>query len=177
MKRRVPLPALMLVGLLLTTHAAAQLSPCSLVDMPQVRAIAPGFVPPLAADAPGPLTATELPGLPTPLTLLQCTGGMNAAGAITFRLGLLGAQRELTNAEWRAVDRLLGVQAPAAAGEVACWREAQRSKSGGLLHEAGCGQARGRYRLQISVEHPDSTLLPTEPALRALLARALLRLP
>lgn len=85
----------------------AQPAPCALVDPARVRSLAPAFAPPLVADAAGALTPSELPGLPVPLRLDQCTSAMTAAGAISFRLTLLSAPRELSAAEWVAVGKAL----------------------------------------------------------------------
>lgn len=156
--------------------AAAQPAPCALVDVARVRAIAPGFVPPLVADAPGTLAPRDLPGLPVPLRLDQCTSAMTAAGAISFRLTVLTVPRALTAAEWAAVGKALDHAEPMLSAAPQCSVEQQSTKHSGTLHSAGCGQTRGRHRVEISFEHPQAAQLPPVEQIRALLAAAMARL-
>jgi hypothetical protein len=159
-----------------TPAAHAQSNACALVDAARVRAMTPGFVPPLAADAPVNLLPRDLPGLPVPLRVQQCTSGMSAAGAIGFRLGLLTAPRELSAAEWAAAGKALDHAEPMLSTAPQCERMQEATKRGGTLHSAMCGHTRGRHRLEIGFEHPNAAQLPSPEAIRSLLADALARL-
>jgi hypothetical protein len=170
------------LSMLLAATAAAHAQPnaCALVDAARVRALTPGFVPPLSADAPVNLLPRDLPGLPVPLRVEQCTSVMSAAGAIGFRLGLLTAPRELSAAEWAAVGKALDHAEPMLSAAPQCETMQEATKRGGTLHSAlhsaVCGQTRGRHRLEIGFEHPNAAQLPSPEAIRSLLVAALARL-
>jgi hypothetical protein len=155
---------------------AAPAAPCALVDLARVRALAPEVTGALATDAPGTLLPRDLPGLPVPLRIDQCTSAAGAGGAIGFRLGLITAPRELSNAEWAAVGRALDHAEPMHAAAPQCAVESEPRRQGGTLHTAMCGQTRGRYRLEISFEHIHAARLPPLEAVRGLLAAAMARL-
>ncbi len=164
--------------LLLTAGAAhaAPVSPCALVDAARVRAVAPGVTSALVADAPGTLSPRELPGLPVPLRIDQCTSGASAGGAIGFRLGLITVPRELSSAEWDAVGRALDHAEPMQPGAPQCAVESEPRRTGGTLHTAMCGQTRGRHRVEIGFEHINPGQLPPLDAVRGLLAATMARL-
>lgn len=163
-----------MAALAASAAAAPPAGPCALVDPARVQSMLPGTLLPLFADAPGTLQPREVPGLPVPLRLDQCTSAMGSSGAIGFRLGLLTAPRELTAVEWAAVGRALDHAEPMQG--VTCGTDSQATRQGGRLHTAGCGQTRGRHRVEIGFEHERAAALPKADAIRALLQQALSRL-
>lgn len=169
---------LAVLALLLAAAAshAAQASPCALVDAARVRAMAPWVTGALVPDAPGTLSPRELPALPVPLRIDQCTSGASAGGAIGFRLGLITVPRELSSAEWAAVGRALDHAEPMQPGAPQCAVESEPRRTGGTLHTAMCGQTRGRHRLEIGFEHVNPGQLPSLDAVRGLLAATMARL-
>lgn len=150
--------------------------PCHLVEPARVQALAPHRVLPLHADEPGTLSPRDLPGLPVAVRIEQCTSAAGAGGAIGFRIGLITVPRELTAAEWAAVGRALDHAEPMHPGTPQCAVGSEPGRSGGPLHTTMCGQTRGRYRVEIGFEHRDATRLPSQEAVRGLLADALSRL-
>jgi hypothetical protein len=167
---------LALAGCALSAAAETAGGPCALVDAARLRALAPDLTLPLAADAPGTLNPRDLPGLPVPLQLAQCTSAMARSGAVGFRLQVLTLPRELSAAEWAATGRALGHDTPLQARAPQCGTDDQPSRQGTTLHTASCGQTRGRHRVEISFEHEQAARLPAADAIRALLAQVLARL-
>jgi hypothetical protein len=175
-------------GLLTSGASLAQTSVCSLVTLPQVQAVSAQVRGPLMADLPARLTSKEVPGLPSALRIEQCAAPLTAASAVSFRVGLLTAERAMTAAEWTATDKLLEDKDPTAPGKSVqmgknlCWQHAWRTQAGTpkrdvTLHEVACSVVGARQHVTLGFEHEDATKLPAMQAVSGLLDNAAARLP
>jgi hypothetical protein len=153
---------------------------CQRVTEAEARQVAPGFTGRLSAEELGELDPQTVPGLPGRLRMDQCVSGMTTRGAISFRLARLTADRALSPAQWREVDRAVSDESnpPAPAGPMPrCERQSARGVGGVMLHELTCQRHEGRQWLTLTVQHDDAARLPPESAVWTLLDKVWARSP
>ncbi len=160
---------------------------CALLTPAEIAAVSAQARGPFTAEQPGRLTPKEVPGLPTALRIEQCIAPLTAAGAVSFRLGMLTAERPLTAAQWKLAEKSLDDKEPTAPaksvqiGKNACWQHAWRAQVGVarkevMLNEVACAWQGGQQQLTLGFEHEDASKLPTAAAVSVLLDNATSRL-
>jgi hypothetical protein len=157
-------------------------SVCSLLSAKDIAAVLSAAVGKLAPEEAATLTKQQFPALPTTIKVEQCAGAIRPSGAVTVRIGLLTAERDLSQAEWqraaKALDEPSEKASHATSQNIAgstCWRHSWSTKQ--QLHESTCSRTKGRWHLTVSLEHEDAAKLPTVQVVSELLAKAAAALP
>ncbi|MCU0625133.1 MAG: hypothetical protein MUF21_01425 [Gemmatimonadaceae bacterium] len=156
---------------------AQGVSPCALVTAPEIAATSAVAVGRLTRDDAVTLPAKQVPGLASDLRVEQCHGEIRASGAVTLRINLLTATRDLTAAEWQRTEAALDAleddgpaPAPQRIAGAACAQHSWTTRR--TLHGHVCSRAAGKHLVAIEWEHEDAAQLPALPKVAALLARA-----